>query len=57
MVAEIKIFAENKNTKQQANLPSISKNNDQVKYKKEGKCSYLFPDDLLSEYLDQSCSK
>jgi hypothetical protein len=36
MLAEIKDIAENKETKQQANLPSISKNNDQIKYKREG---------------------
>jgi hypothetical protein len=36
MLAEIKDIAENKETKQQANLPLLSNNNDQIKYKREG---------------------
>jgi hypothetical protein len=36
MLAKIKDIAENKETKQQANLPSIFKNNNQIKYKRGG---------------------
>jgi hypothetical protein len=42
MLAEIKATAENRMTKQQANLTLTLQNNDEMKYKRERECCYHF---------------